>query len=174
MLSFMSKFFSLASSYLSIEALNTLAKSFPRTLFRAKKHLDQLKDRFVRYVSCPLCHRLYLSSDCWKKNASGVKESCTCSFIRYPMHMQARMRAPCGQKLLKTRRSSRGSDFLTPYQTYCYKSIVDSLTELLNRPNVAELCEFWRNRNFDSDVLRMYLMVKCGNIFDLITKETHF
>lgn len=63
------------------------------------------------------------------------------------------MRAPCGSLLLKNLRSSNGTEYLTPFKTYCYQSIVRSLEELLNRPDMINLCESWRNRKNSSDKL---------------------
>lgn len=145
MLSFMTQFFLFLSTCLQLDSLGKLGRAFPNTLYRAKKFLGRIQERFVRYVSCPSCHKLYPFENCWIAGTNG-KESLNCSYKAYPRHVQARMRAPCGQKLLKTMRSSSGTEFLAPYQTYCFKSVITSLEELLNRPNHVHMCESWRNR----------------------------
>ena len=144
----MSKFFSLMGTFLNLEALNHISQGFPHTLFRAKKFLGQSKDQFDRYTSCPSCHKLYSFADSWIID-NGGKVPVKCSYVRYPNHVQARMRAPCGHNLLKAKRSSSGSQYLAPYQIYCYKSVIESLSELLNLPNLMDLSEHWRERSCD-------------------------
>lgn len=63
------------------------------------------------------------------------------------MHTQARMRAICSQALLKSARSSNGSEYLAPRRTYCYESVKASLEEILNRSDNIKLCEEWRTRD---------------------------
>ena len=70
---------------------------------------------------------VYKKEDSLTLDHSGKKVSCSCSYVRYPRHIQARMRAPCGSLLLKTVRSSSGSEYLAPIQTYCYVSVIKSL-----------------------------------------------
>ena len=128
LLSFLAKFFLLASTCLHLDLLNGLSRAFPYTLYRAKKILGRLHENFTRYVSCPLCHKLYPFDNCWRPSENG-KQSNLCSFRQYPNHLQSRMRVACGQKLLKTVRSSSGTEYLAPYKTYCFKSVTESLEE---------------------------------------------
>lgn len=65
----------------------------------------------------------------------------------------ARMRVPCGKRLLKTVKSSNGTEYLGAFRTYCFKSITNSLKDLLNRPMIIELCEQWRTRQIAPNVL---------------------
>ena len=39
------------------------------------------------------------------------------------------------------------------FHTYCYKSLTNSLAELLNRPNLLKLCECWKTLASTSDKL---------------------
>lgn len=138
LLSFMANFFLLASTCLHSLALVELSPILCIVLRR-------LQENFTRYVSCPSCHKLYPFDNCWRPSEKG-KQSNLCSFRQYPNHLQLRMRVACGQKLLKTVRSSSGTEYLAPYQTYCFKSVIESLEELLNRPNYTNLCESWRSK----------------------------
>ena len=145
MLSFLKRFLFLAGTYLQVPKLQNLADNLPHTIYRARKYLGQLKEKFVRFVVCPSCHKLYKYEDCCITE-NGEKKSKLCSFVRYPHHIQARMRSQCSEILLKSVRSSSGTKYLTPIKTYCYKSVACSLEELLNRNNMMSLCEEWRNR----------------------------
>ena len=55
---------------------------------------------------------------------------------------------------MKTMKTSAGTVVFTPIQTFCYKSVTQSLKELLQRPNFVELCELWRTRDIEPDVLQ--------------------
>ena len=110
MLMLMAKFLSYLGLCFGIEALQKLSEIFLCTLYCAKKCLGRLQEQFSRFVTCPKCHKVYKKEDSWTLDFSGKKVSCICSYVQYPRHIQARMRAPCGSLLLKTVRSSSGSD----------------------------------------------------------------
>ena len=80
----------------------------------------------MRYVSCPTCHSIYKVEES-SETISGEERKC-----KYVRHLQARMRAPCDELLMKTMRSSQGTEYLAPRKTFCYQSIIDSLNEFLN------------------------------------------
>ena len=146
MLAFMGKFFHLVSIYLRLDALCHMAQLFPKTLYRAKKTLGKLQENFIRFVSCPTCHKLYTLEESQEVGSHGKKVSRYCDFIRYPRHPQVRMHTTCGSMLLKCMKSSKGSEFLSPFNTYCYRSPILGLEALLNRPNMMHFCEAWRHR----------------------------
>ena len=143
MLLFFKTFFSLAARYLGVVKLQNLSNNFPHSLYRAKKFLGQLNENFTKFVACPRCHKLYKYEECWTANREG-KETKLCSFVKFPRHTLLTMRRPCGEPLLQAARTSSGTTHLVAFNTYCYKSIVSSLEEILNRPNINEMCEKWR------------------------------
>lgn len=63
----------------------------------------------------------------------GAKTFCRCSYVRFRMHYQLQMHTPCNQVLLKTVKSSKGSLFLTPISTYCYRNAVQYLDDWFQR-----------------------------------------
>ena len=142
MLSFVKTFVGYCGKAFRLEKMQTLSNVLPSSLYQAKKFLGKLDDTFDRYVVCSACHALYKFNECITQG--GRKESRTCSFVRFPRHIQARMRAPCGNILLKKARSPTGTIYLAPFQTFCYKSIASSLQDVLNRSNCFEQCEHWR------------------------------
>ncbi len=115
----------------------------PSTLYRAKKFLGHPEDNFKTYVVCPSCHKLYTFSECCKYE-NRKKVSKTCTFVRYPSHSQARMRKPCSEILLNQAKTSSGTFHLVPFKVHCYKSVVVSLEQLHNKPNMHTLCEKWK------------------------------
>ena len=60
-----------------------IAKVFPRTVYRAK--LTFAKElKFVRYVTCPRCKKIYHKVDC----VNSAQKPKNCSHIHYPSHPQ--------------------------------------------------------------------------------------
>ena len=55
MLSFLKRFLFLAGTYLQVPKLQNLADNLPHTIYRARKYLGQLKEKFVRFVVSPSC-----------------------------------------------------------------------------------------------------------------------
>ena len=87
-------------------------------------------------------------------NADGQLVSKLCSFRRFPNHTQRRHRNECGQCLMKTVRCANGKVSLYPRLIYCYKSIIESLKEMVAKPGFVERCELWRQRKKVPDVYR--------------------
>ena len=54
-------------------------------------------------------------------------------------------RRHCGSNLLKIIQTTRKEVF-KPIKSYCYRSLVSSLTEVLSRPGMVDTCEHWRKR----------------------------
>ncbi len=63
------------------------------------------------------------------------------------------MRSPCGEPLLQLARTSNGTTHLVAFKTYCYMSIIDSLEEILKRPNMLAYCEEWRKMEHKDNVI---------------------
>ena len=152
MLLFIKTFFSLAARYLHVEKLRELANAFPRSLHLAKKFLGNLRENFTKFVVCPKCHKLYRYSECWLHTGQ-EKETKLCNFVKFPRHTFQRMRSACGEPLLQVARTSNGTTHLVAFKTYCYKNVIDSLEEVLNRPNMLDYCEQWRKIESQDNVL---------------------
>ena len=95
---------------------------------------------------------LYKVKDC-TETIGGKKCSRKCEFSQYPDHLQARMRAPCDKILMKRVKTSNETEYLMPFRTFCYQSVINSLNEVLARSNNCELCEHWRDRQIDNEFL---------------------
>ena len=59
---------------------------------------------------------------------------------------------PCGESLYKRVKSTNGKIIYRPRLVYCYKSVIDSLQEMLLRPNFFISCEEWRKRKVKPDL----------------------
>ena len=107
------------------------------------------------YKACPMykCHAIYTIHSATESSSRNVKTSKRCSYVRYNNHPMSRMHSACGNLLMKIMRSSKGSSFLLPFSTYCYHNPILCLQELLNRHCIVDLCEQWRNRIVESNIL---------------------
>ena len=97
----------------------------------------------------PNCSSVYTFNDCYR-SVGNHNVSKTCSFVRFPNHRQSRMRKPCGTKLLKEVTLSGGTTRLYPHKLFCYKSIIETLTQFVKRSGFTERCELWRTREVRS------------------------
>ena len=105
------------------------------------------------------CHNTYEWSDCIVQNSNGELDSALCSFQPFPNHPQRQHRQ---QRLMKKIKSVKGNAAtFHPHLIYCYKSVIESLQELMSRPGFIEECELWRQRNIPSG---MCTMGKSGRI----------
>ena len=77
----------------------------------------------------------------------------TCSHIVFPNHPQRAHRQPCNTLLMKTVRTKAGTTALYPRRLYCYRSIIESVKEMLTRRDFFRKCEAWRTRKTGSDTL---------------------
>ena len=121
--------------------------SIPDNIGSARKNTGSARDRFVRFVCCPSCHALYSMDECvpCSRNCQ-LLESKKCSFVRFPSHPQPQHRKACGTPLMKKVKTVKGATF-QPRLVYCYKSIIESLQEMLKQPGFIEKCELWRKRD---------------------------
>lgn len=164
LLKFLSMFFK------SLGKVSSLPQSFlhclPSSIYSARKKSGNKRDQFTRYVSCPSCHCLYCLDNCVVKSADHVIESKKCAFVRFPFHPQRQHRKSCDSQLMKRVKSKCKGASLYPRRVYCYKSLVDSLQDMLKQPDFSRKCELWRHREqepgvfsdvYDGDIWKEFL-----------------
>lgn len=59
MLSFIAKFLTIIANSFNLQPLVHIASSMPRTLYKSRKWLGKLKEKFIIFVVCPTCHTVY-------------------------------------------------------------------------------------------------------------------
>ena len=154
LLLFLSNFLLVLSRVLKSGALKDYSMELPRSVAMGRKILGTDIDKFTRWACCPTCSSIYPVDECREKLINGQLTSKKCTFVRFLHHPQVWRRKECGKLLMKNVKTSAGTIVLTPLQTYCYKSITQSLKELLQRSDFVGLCEKWRNRTIEQDVLQ--------------------
>ncbi|XP_035665651.1 uncharacterized protein LOC118408900 [Branchiostoma floridae] len=137
---------------LCMETLKSIALAIPRTIYMFRKKLGLDRNDFDRYVVCPVCDSVYPVEDAVVTIRDGNgrivrKKSAKCSHVEFPRHKQRKFRKPCGTILMKTVLGKHQKEFLYPKRTFCYRSVVKSLEDMLQRPDFIEACEAWRNRS---------------------------
>ena len=100
-----------------------------------------------KFVYCPSCHSLYKVEECIIKNSSGELVSQRCIFKKFPNHPQVQHRSICNMLLMKKFKLTSGKVSLQPHLVFCYKSIIETLQELVKRQGFQEMCESWRQDN---------------------------
>ena len=154
LLTFLATFLQLVSSTLDLSKLAAFLKQLPRNIYQARKYVGRNKDAFTKYVSCPKCHYVYDMEVCRKAMPDGSFQSSLCTSVKYPNHPQSALRhRMCNTELMKSVKTSSGTVVLYPYQIYCYRSVVEALQTLLEKPNFFRACELWRNRKVSGETL---------------------
>lgn len=131
--------------------LSEIVQIFPSSFYQMQRFLRVKMANFVRYTSCPHCHKIYQYDECIEECGSS-RTSKLCSY--------------CNRLLLKSVVVKTGRIILHPFKAYCYKPLCESLETLLGRPSFYVDCEKWRGRNVQEGLLK--------DVYDgLIWKEFH-
>ena len=142
--SFIAVFFKTVGDRLQSEKLKELAVKLPRSLHTARLSAGRTLQPFQKYVCCRTCHTLYQWDKCTIRDRDKSIRSRLCEHITFPSHPQPQHRKPCNTPLMKRVQFSSGFVRFVPYLVYCYKSICDSLQEMILREGFLEHCERWR------------------------------
>ena len=140
---------------------HSIIKSFvdwwPYSVSKAKRML-KLGHAFkiIEYVVCPYCCAVYNLEDCYEKCGSQIVQK-QCKRIMFPNHPQTSRRKECGAQLVR-RVQHKKRVSLVPLRVLCYNSIITSLQRLVTQPNFLRICEHWKTRENDNDLL--------GDIYD--------
>ena len=149
-----------------LQHLCDVASAIPSSLKAVHKSLD-VKDDFICYVVCPMCHSIYEYEDCVIHRSNGLKESKRCCHVQYPNHPRVSLRTKtCDTVLLKKIKSKSGYH-LQAKKTYPYMPLNKSLGRLVARRDMLDICEKWRSRQesipnsfmgdiYDGDVWKVF------------------
>lgn len=107
------------------------------------KKFTGLVDTSEHLVVCTKCNSVYPMKDCIDR--PGVSK--LCKYKPFP-------RSPrCNTALLKTVELASRKRILYPHHVYCYNSIKSSIERLFSKADFLGLCEHWRKRTVDGEVL---------------------
>ena len=128
--------------------LKILSQHFPSSVVLARKVQSSNHESFSKYVVCQRCYTTYQFEDCLKKD--GVNK---CTFVRFPRHPQKRMRVPCGCSLLKVAKTASGKHISSPLKVFCYRSIIQSVNQIVQQPGMLDMLNKWKMRNIPSGIM---------------------
>ena len=119
------------------DSLHEVANNFPDTLQKAHKisHID--RDNFQKYIVCQQCHCTYPCDQL--SRLTGMDKTLKCSFVTFPRHPQKHMRSLCQFSLVKIVKITFGKETFRPIKLFCYKSIVQSIAEMVQKPGILDL-----------------------------------
>ena len=142
LLSFLSIFLQSVVYYLQLEQLQEFASSLPQSLFNARALAGRQSNQFRRYICCPKCHSLHRWSILKANQSDHLR---VCDHVKFPQHPQPQHRKACGAPLATKVKLFSGHIKYIPYWVFCYKSIIESLQQMIMR----FLGEVWEmaNRN---------------------------
>ena len=140
LLSFFMLFLQKIAQIFHCEKLEDFSAKLPRNIHSARSITTDSRNNFTRYACCPRCSSIYE----WNPNTTGLSDSC--ENIAFPDHPQAHHRKACGKKIHKKVKTITGKTKHRPISVYCYKSIIESLREMIKCPGFIDKCEQWRKR----------------------------
>ena len=124
--------------------LATALHVIPTSVYMLRKVLLLDRDNFVRYIVCPTCTKIYKHSDCFIDDQTvPIKLKCN-NVLRQTK--RKRITTYCNQTMFRKIVLKGGAEAFYPLKTFCFRSLIDSLEDILRRPEYEELCEHWRNR----------------------------
>ena len=116
---------------------------FPTSLYVLRQLVEFDRDDFVKFVVCPKCSSLYDPGDCTQRIGGKLVAKC-CTHKAFKKGKGAR---ECGTKLAKKVALTNGKECFYPFKVYCFNSVINQVEALLKRPNFAQKCEHWRERD---------------------------
>lgn len=63
------------------------------------------------------------------------------------------MRAACLTPLLKTVKTAFGKRIFAPLKVFCYKSVIQSIEQFVQQPEILTLFNQWKNRSIPTGVM---------------------
>ena len=124
--------------YLSPRMLR-VSQPLPSSIYIRDKFVQGEDGLVSKYVVCITCHTLYKYSNCFEAQSRGQRVRKTCTAI-----VNSKV---CGEYLLKDVVLRSGRAKFSPYNCFCYCSLISTLQRLLLRPGFVDMCEETRNNH---------------------------
>ena len=129
------------------DQLCQVALMLPNSLYLLRKFVNLKRDNFVKFAVCPKCASLY-QIGCTRL-IGGHAVSNTCSHRLF----KKGAKRDCGAVLAKKVILASGKVCFYPQILYCFNSVIDQIEGLLKRPGIPDMCEQWRDRNDQEDIV---------------------
>ena len=148
LLRFMFQFLHVVGITCNSDYLCEMALMLPSSLYLLRKFVNLERDNFVKFAVCPKCSALYQLESCTRRvGGQIVSNICTSKPFKKGRNGE------CGAALAKKVILGSGKVCFYPHKLYCFNSVIDQVEGLLKRPGVPEMCEQWRERQVDDNIV---------------------
>ena len=159
LLLFLSRLLEVFGRGLDSELLKNIVLVFPTSMYLRHRISAVQRDNFEKFVVFSKCTKLYhLDEYLERKHGTVVPKQC--SNILFPLG-KAKL---CRTKLVNKVILKNGITRFYPLKVYCSKSIISQLESILGRTGILELCEEWRTRLVDKDMMGMRGKISSGEM----------
>lgn len=112
---------------------------------------------------------IYEQKDCIRIHSNGSSSSKT--HVATPEHSHRSRRNACGCTLMKTKHGI----VLTSRKVFPYRPIIKSISALLSKPGIVDMCEQWRQRSSSHEGIEPQHLgdVYDGQIWKTFTSEEY-
>ena len=119
------------SQIFRLRIVQVALSKLPRSWDGLLSYVGFRKTDFCIMVVCPKCS-VYDMEHAFHRTTRGSVKSASCCHVRFPNHRQARMRAPCGEKLMKSVFTCK-REVLRPRKVFALQSVTRALESLFKR-----------------------------------------
>ena len=128
--------------------IRQMSVMLPTSLYLLRKFVNLNRDNFVKFAVCPKCASLYQLESCTRLvGGQIVSNICTRKAFTKGRNRE------CGTALARKVILRSGKVCFYPHKLYCFNSIIDQIEGLLKRPGVPEMCEQWREREAEDNIM---------------------
>ena len=130
------------------EYICQMALIFPTSVYLLRQFVNFKRDNFVKFAVCPKCSSLYKLESCTRRVGGQIVAS-ICTHVPF----KKGRKTECGTPLAKKVVLGSGKVCFYPHKLYCFNSVIDQVEGLLKRPGVPEMCEQWRERQVNDNIV---------------------
>lgn len=159
LLLFLSRLLEVFGRGLDSELLKNIVLVFPTSMYLLHRISAVQRDNFEKFVVFSKCTKLYHLDECLERKHGTVVPK-QCSNILFPLG-KAKL---CRTKLVNKVILKNGITRFYPLKVYCWKRIISQLESILERTGILELCEEWRARLVDKDMMGMRGKISSGEM----------
>ena len=129
LLKFIKFLFHTLAKFSNSRQIHNLYEVMPDTIPKTQSVLSINHEDFQKFVVCCKCDCTYDYNECFP-----TRQMVNCSYMHFPRHPHACMRAKCNKPLLKAVKTTNGKRSFAPHKIFLYKSPTDLIREFIKQP----------------------------------------
>ena len=142
-------------------------QQFPKSFHQMQRIMDIRNGGFQRYVVCEKCSNIYTYENCLEN----VRTRVTPKVCKYKASRHASI---CNGALLRSVNLLSGKTIFYPRKVFCFMSLTQYFSLLLNRTDFINLCGHWKNISNASNIYRSVYDGHIWKMFNSSDKENFF